>query len=362
MKNTMQSKKWLLSFLCILLVAVLLVGLTAYWVDPFYRFRYGENAHFINTAKFPGPGLVKNYEYDTLIFGSSMTQNFDMDVFRQELDCEPLHIGIGGIGLDELLTYIALSEQAGKCESYYIGIDQYMLADSIDYITPEYLLRDDPVSTLRYLFSYEAWFRYIPLDAALEVIRHMPVKLPEKVLQAMDVDYMGNWETDYAFGEDAVLRNYLNNAYGVSSVETEGLYARMTGRVDKLFESLPGEKSRYHFFFPPYSVLFWYDAQNNGYLDEYLQIKQYFFEKAQAYGIQVYDFQSADFVFDLDNYRDMTHYRGEINDWMVQCFARGDYLASNELLKQGREKLVSGVDTFADAYRQRLISTESYEN
>lgn len=350
MKNTMPSKKWLISFLCIFLTLVLIVGLTAYLVDPFYQFRYGDNAHFINTAKFPGPGLVKNYEYDTLIIGSSMTQNFDMDVFRQELGCDPLHIGIGGIGLEELLSYIELSEQAGKCEAYYIGIDQYMLADPIDFITPEYLIRNDTISTLRYLFSYEAWFRYIPLDIALGLIRRLPVTLPEKIRQAVDVDYMGNWENDYVFGEDAVIRNYLRNDYGVSSVETDGLYERMTEWTDKLIEGLPGDKTRYHFFFPPYSVLFWYDAQNDGYLDEYLQIKQYFREKANAYGIQVYDFQSADFVFDLDYYRDMTHYRGEINDWMVHCFARGDYLASTGHIEQGYARIISGIDTFAKSY------------
>lgn len=351
MKNAIPAKKWIAAFFSVLLTSVLLIGLTTYIVDPFYRFRYENNTYFNNTAKFPGPGLVRNYEYDTLILGSSMTQNFDMELFRRELGVEPLHIGIGGMGMDELMAYLALSEQTGKCRNYYIGIEQYMLTETIAFRTPEYLFRDDPVSLVQYLFSYEAWFRYMPLDAALSVLGKLPVELPETIRKAADIDYLGNWETDYVFGEAAVIRNYLSSDYGVSSVETDGLYDRMTAWTDAFFEKLPGDKTKYHFFFPPYSVLFWCDAGSEGYLDEYLQIKQYFTEKAKLYGMEVYDFQSADFVFDLENYKDITHYRGEINDWMVQCFARGDYLATEESIGQSNEKLLSGAEEFAETHQ-----------
>lgn len=354
MKNVLLPKKWLISFLCIFLSAVFLVGIIAYLVDPFYQFRYDDPTYFNNTAKFPGPGLVKNYDYDTLIIGSSMTQNFDMDLFRRELGVSPLHIGIGGMGIDELLAYIELSEQTGKCEDYYIGIDQYMLTEAVEYRTPEYLFNDDPVSMLRYLFCYEAWFRYIPMDVAISALDHISIDLPLKIRQAADIDYLANWENDFPFGEDVVIQNYLRDDYGVSSVETEGLYSRMMGWTDKLFENLPGDRSQYHFFFPPYSVLFWYDARNDGYFETYLEAKKYFVEKAREYGVDVYDFQSASFISDLNNYKDTTHYCGQINDWMVSCFAEGEYLADMESVERSNAKLVAEVENFASGYEEFL--------
>ena len=347
MKKTLTAKNWLVSFLSIFLIAVLLITSIAYLVDPFYQFRYKENHYFNNTAKFPGPGLVKNYEYDCLILGSSMTQNFDMELFRQELDVQPLHIGIGGMGIDEMLAYIELSERAGKCEAYYICIDQYMLTDAESFKTPEYLFRDDAISMLRYLLSYEAWFRYLPLDAALTAADALKLSLPEKFARSSDIDYLAKWENDFSFGEEIVVRNYLRNEYGVSNVEVDGLYERMTEWTDKLFDSLPGEKGRYHFFFPPYSVLFWCDAKNDGYFEIYQEAKRYFLEKAQSYGIEVYDFQSAECVSDLENYKDMTHYRAEINDWMVSCFANGTYLLNEETIEANIMKLQDEVEVFA---------------
>ena len=68
----------------------------------------------------------------------------------------------------------------------------------------------------------------------------------------------------------------------------------------------------------------------------------------------MYDFQSAEIVFDLDNYKDITHFHGQINDWMVSCFARGEYLADTDRIKQSNAKLRTGVDAFADTFNGRL--------
>lgn len=347
MKEIRNPKTWLISFFAILLIAVFIIGLIAWAVDPFYQFRYCENAYFNNTAKFPGPGLVKNYDYDTLILGSSMTQNFHMDVFREKLGAKPLHIGIGGMGVEEMLAYIRLSEAAGKCDAYYLCIDQYMLTEAVTLKTPEYLFRDDPVSVMRYLLSYEAWSRYIPLDLALTAADAVQISLPSIFRQAANVDYLGNWEGDFAFGEDVVLRNYASNAYSVSEVDTDGLYDRMTRWIDHLFDGLPGDGAQYHFFFPPYSVLYWCDAENDGYMEIYAQAKGYFLEKAQAIGAEVFDFQAEDLISNLDNYKDTTHYSADINDWMTRCFASGECLLTQENLEANGQALENAVDRFA---------------
>ena len=208
---------------------------------------------------------------------------------------------------------------------------------------------------LRYLFSYEAWFRYIPLDLAVSMLGKLSIDLPIKIQQATDVDYLGNWENDYLFGEDVVIRNYLNEDYGVSSVELEGLSVRMKKWTDKLFANLPGDKSRYYFFFPPYSVLFWYDAEQKGYFEIYQDAKRYFYEQATAYGAKVYDFQSAEFITDLNNYKDMTHYRAEINDWMVTCFSNQECLLNVEHLDKNIAKLRDAVTSFSTESMTKML-------
>ncbi len=357
MKKALTAKSWLISFLALLLATLLILGSAAYIIDPFYRFRYSDNSYFNNTARFPGPGLVRNYEYDTLILGSSMTQNFNMDQFRRELNADPLHIGIGGMGLDELLAYIQLAETVGKCSNYYICIDQYMLTRVDTFKTPDYLFQDHALAKLRYLLSYEVWFRYLPLDTALAALQVFQVPLPSKLQQSTSIDYLGNWEGDFPYGEETVIQNYLQDSYRVSAIEPDGLYTQMTKSIDRLFAGLEGDPSRYHLFFPPYSALFWSNAQHEGYFDIYQDAKRYFLQQAEYYGVKVYDFQSADFISDLDLYRDMTHYGSMINVWMTECFAEDSYLLTEDNIEANIAKLRQIADTFSSTHNWLFTST-----
>ena len=79
------------------------------------------------------------------------------------------------------------------------------------------------------------------------------------------------------------------------------------------------------FFFPPYSLLSWYQTYENGTLELDLHQKQALIEVLLAYdNVQVYDFQArADWICDLDNYIDTRHYSGAINDAMAEEMAAG---------------------------------------
>ncbi|MBR4851720.1 MAG: hypothetical protein IKU97_06680, partial [Tidjanibacter sp.] len=95
------ASKWITKFICFLLAMLLFLSAVAYIVDPFMQFRVKDNAYFLQEWYVSG-GLIKNYDYDTLILGSSVTQNFNMDVFRQELGVKPLHVGLGAMTTVEL--------------------------------------------------------------------------------------------------------------------------------------------------------------------------------------------------------------------------------------------------------------------
>ena len=82
---------------------------------------------------------------------------------------------------------------------------------------------------------------------------------------------------------------HVSGKYSVSEVNTENLYERMTSHIDDYLLNYNFEKGTHTFFFPPYSSLFWCDAQNSGYFDAYLRAKQYFVLRATEYGANVYD-------------------------------------------------------------------------
>ena len=343
--------KWIRSFFCTVLAILLVLSAAVYAVDPFMQFRTRDNAYMLYPLYVSG-GLVKNYEYDTLIIGSSMTQNFNMDTFRTELGDAPLHIGLGGMLPVEITQVLSAAYEAGKADTYYIGIDLMVFEnEAAESRFPSYLFNDTLWAKLRYFLSYEVWFRYLPVDLGFVALDLLGIRLPESYTEKQSIDKLGDWSSDFpVWGEQVVLENYTSEQYGVSHTDSTGLLERTVANIDKFFASCDFSQGEHIFFFPPYSSLCWCEYENRGQLEIHLQAKDHFIEKAREHGVVVYDFQSAEFTTDLSNYKDTTHYMPHINDWMVQCFANGEYVVTEENAAQFRQILLDNTQSFRSAY------------
>ena len=345
MKKTISAKRWLTTFFISLLALVTLLCALSFAVDPLFRFRVGNGKYHLKEG-FSHVGLVKNAKYDTIILGSSMTQNFSTEMFSSVLDCKALLVGIGGVGLDEIISYIEYAQKLGKVKHFYICADQYLFTTPKQSVTPEYLFSDSILSDLRYLLSYETYFRFLPVSLVLTVADRLGITFPDEVAKKADVNSFTSWDNNFTFSEETVIENYLSGDYKTSSVNKNGIEERVKDSIDRLFEIVDTSKSDFTFFFPPYSALWWCDAERDGLIDTYIMAKEYFFEKAAVLGIEVYDFQTEDFTLDLDNYKDTTHYSKEINNYMTECFKNKTMLLTKENLESNRQELEANVNAF----------------
>lgn len=343
------KRKWILLIICIVMAVLIVCNLLTYIVDPFFQYRFKDNQYFIHT-RYCAPGLIKTYDYDTIIIGSSMTQNFDMDLFRTELDCSPLHIGVGGMSDEDLVEYVLLSNKIGKADSYYLCIDIAEFRKQSESRTVDYLMRDDLLSHIQYAISYESLFRFIPVDILFTNVAKQGYSLPSSFAYKMGIDRFGYWGHEYSYGEEVVINGRKTGAYRVSEVDTTGLYEKMVDGIDAFFSQLNLRDANYFFFFPPYSSLYWCDAQEEGYFDAYLDAKEYFVEKAAESGAIVYDFQGADLTTNLDNYKDATHYSPEINDWMTNCFSLKENVITPDNCSEYREKIIVNMESIRKEY------------
>lgn len=77
----MQPKQWLKYLMIYGIASLCIILLFNYFVDPFqhyrkatiYTFNYSGNQRYLN------PGLAKNYDFNSIIIGTSMTENFTLD-------------------------------------------------------------------------------------------------------------------------------------------------------------------------------------------------------------------------------------------------------------------------------------------
>lgn len=361
MKKTIASSRWILAFFAMVLVLCTVLALGAWAVDPFFQFRINEAYQLDYDIAC---GLVKYYDYDTLIVGSSMTQNFHMDTFREELQDKPLHIGIAGMSLRMMEDCMKTAYRAGHAETYFIAVDPYLFYDVKTRYPTEFYFQDGPLPKLRYLLSHKVWFHYLPLDLGLGLLDRLGKESPSFIdaCNSENIDSFGDWSKDFSFGEEVVLDNYRNKRYSVTEIKTDDLYGTMSRSVEELLESLDFSKGKHVFFFPPYSSLYWSDMQLDGHYEDLIRVKREFIERVRGLeNVEVFDFQSDELTGELNNYKDTTHYTPAINDWMVRCFASGEYRVTEENLDGYLEALRENTDRFREAHMELLMESRMGE-
>lgn len=336
----------------------------AYKIDPLFVYRYSDTGSYWIQPEQTSIGLIKNSEYDTVMIGSSVTQNFHAEVLGDAVGGEVLKVNAGGMSVTELKEYIQLIRKIGKAKNVYICIDlpQFAKEQASDVNRlKDYLMDDSIWNDYKYLLGYETWMRFLPLDCILTVMKAVGIEYPERIALKTDVDRSGEWAGDYVYEQEQVIANYVNGVNRISAVDTDNLSERMKERVDELLEVFDfGAETKYIFFFPPYSALYWYDAAVCGYYDTYKEIKLYLEEQIlKQEGTEIRDFQSEYYILDLNNYRDTSHYGPMITEKMTDVFA-GDELKILSV-EQGRaqlEKLDMLLNEFENGNREWLIADQ----
>lgn len=334
----MKTEKWFFLFILCVTFFIATCFFVTYKLDPFYKYNrrnQWDKYTTIKKEKFLAVGLIKNFDYDSLLIGSSMVENFDMGYFRNKMECNIIKVPLEGIEIKETLELLNKASEVGKAKKYYVSIDiaKFAVEKETSRI-PDYLLRDSFLYDLKYALNYESWFRFYPFNMLFGILKEMHLPYIPEISNTwemryggpLDIDNKDNWSKYYTFDADIVLNNYKSGKYSVSAINLVGLEDRMKSNIDNFFTRLNKNDAEYNFFLPPYSFLFWDNAKTLGYYDVYKKAIDYFVFMAKENGVNVYDFQTAEFIYDLNNYKDTTHYSPEINNWMVDMFVTKEYL------------------------------------
>ena len=77
----MKSKKWVLSVLAMYAGVMIIVALITIVIDPFYHYHAPLEHMEYKLANsddiYFNDGMIKHFEYDTMVAGTSMTLNFN---------------------------------------------------------------------------------------------------------------------------------------------------------------------------------------------------------------------------------------------------------------------------------------------
>lgn len=131
-----------------------------YLIDPLQFFRRASYAPTFSTnERHQLPGLIRNYDYDTAIVGTSMAQNFYPSYADRVLHAHTIKLAISGSTVHEQFLVARLALLTGKPRRVIWGVDDWVFRGAVDRVRsdlgafPYYLYDGNPVEHVWYLLN-----------------------------------------------------------------------------------------------------------------------------------------------------------------------------------------------------------------
>lgn len=310
MRERKQSKKYIIVFAIVLYVGLIIIAGLTFVIDPFFQYHmpwfgietYADNERYCN------PGLAKNADYNAIIVGSSMSENFNGEWFDKAYGVNTLKLTYTSCSVQDWVNAVTMAEQNQNVKYVFGNVDFWMLKSEYGkprYELPDYLYDSNYFNDVYYLFNKDIFF--------------------ETTMNRIQNNYIGNLKNAYEwynnkkmnFGHQNVIgwckyNGELNNTMQHRSTIDDN--TRMV--VEQMKETiLRYPNTTFEIFYSPASVIYYYREALNGNFDMVMEVYKYLMkELLQCKNCRIYfpTYNNIDMITDLDSYMDLWHYDMDI--------------------------------------------------
>ena len=335
----MNFKKWGLSFLALFLAAALLMGGTTAVIDPY--FHYHKPLPFLQYEiyyqRYQNDGIVRHFDYDTVITGNSLSENFKASECDALFGANTVKVPFSGASPKELDRNSRAAVRSNpELKRLFLNLDwsnfikdkDYMSYDDDDY--PDFLYNDNPFDDVKYLLNKNIFG---------DTVRVLSYTLSGGKTTTMDEYSFWHDDPETVYGWDAICASYKPNWFHdekplFDAEKREILRGNLEQNVIALVRENP--QIEFYLFLPPYSMFFWATMYNVRELELQFDAQQAAIEMLLKYD-NVHLFSFVDefaLAQDYSRYKDHIHYDADVNSWMLECMARGEHQLTKDNYQQ----------------------------
>ena len=316
------------------LAAVAFAALAVFFVDPYVRYRpprFFKPLYTSANSRQMIPGVLRHFEYDSLVAGNSQSQNIPLAALRETLGwnavkaaspaCSPRALG--------QFLEIAFAARGEALTNVWFGINIASYAGTLDFGN------DD---TAAHLYDAGHWrdYKYL-LDSGV-ILQRVPKSLwatlgfggkhyalranPDNMFM---LDFDG--ENKRAFGEQPVRRDYLDDlARGArkrSAIDTKARMDDVASHVIRHARAHP--RATFHAVLAPMTSLAWRRLALDNQLDGVLEFLDAMLRALMAEpNIRVIDAMSdTALATDLSLFRDTVHFSPAVDALLIAAVRDG---------------------------------------
>lgn len=322
-----SGKRWVITLLVSFWAVLLLAGGSIAVIDPYFHYHkpLPHIGYFLDNERYQNNGIVKHFDYDAIITGSSMTECFRPSELDALFGVNAIKVPYSGGSYKEVNDNLKVAVRYNPDLKMIVrGLDCnrfFNSKDDMDYSDyPTYLYDDSIWNDVGYLINVK-----VLLDALKCVALSGS---PEG--QTLSFDYYVNWSGNNSYGKAEVDKHYDRNSIvrpdGMLPI-TEEDYNRIRGNIEENVTRLADENPdiEFYLYFTPYSIYYmdyWYQL---GELQRQLEAEKYIIELLLPHeNIHLFSFYTEyDTICNLDNYKDVAHHSGEVNSRILRWISEG---------------------------------------
>lgn len=330
-----KQKKWFLITMAGSLGGLLVIMLVMVIFDPYFHYhgKIPGLSYRLYNERYINSGIVKNFEYDAIITGTSMNQNFKTSQMDELLGTNSVKVTFSGAGFREIKENLDRAYESGNEIKYVLwGLDYSGLLREAHWKAyeeyPEYLYDKNPFNDVSYFWNKELIFQGL--------INNLLMTLQGEESTTFD-EYCSweggrGWESisqTYKRSEEILpMETQLSDVYDVIlrwNIETN---------IVNLANAHP--ETQFLLFYTPYSALYWESIYREGTLERQLLCEEIASEMIlQCDNISLFSFHNeTGLTGDLNNYRDKEHYVAEVNELILQWITEGRGVVTKENYKE----------------------------
>lgn len=320
----MTTKNFFISTVSGIIVSLLIVAGIQIVIDPLFLYHkpYFGLQPVITNERYQNAGIAKHFDYDNVIIGNSMSENFRASWFDERLGGNTVKLTASGsrpLDWKDLLNIIANREK--HPDFVIMNLDNIVLTGSLierRFEQPDYLYNDTFLDDVKYWFNFSIW-----KDFTTEtILRNYNHDIP-------DINEVFVWDEGTQCGTDIFWTHY-----GYSQEELLGVEkARDTAMSNiELLEPYFREMkdTRFIFFCSPWSMIYWRDSLRSESEKETRAAFDGALSKLEVFpNVSIYQWRDEEMIeimTDMNNYKDPKHYSGAVSNLIAEriCTSYGE--------------------------------------
>lgn len=352
-----MAKKFIRNFFMIIGFLLLFCILSVVLFDPFFQYHKplpGLKA-VLTDKEYQCVGSLKNFDYDSVIAGSSVSENYNNRWFNEGFDCVSIKAIRSYGATADLCFLLDIAFRDHDIKYVFYNLDPSAL--SADPVTtfestgcPVYLYDDNYLNDVEYLLNKDVLFEKIPYLIA------------QSLMGDYDEGNSYNWAQWKEFNSDMILGLYIRKLSIDDMKEADYYQQQLDGNIALLVSEIESHpETVFKISIPPYSMLWWDNIYRNGDTESYLYNMESAMEKLLMYdNVELYYFlNDRKIVTDLENYMDLLHFSPEINRYICNAMIEGSHKVTKEnyrqVIEDSRSFSYEVVNELVKPYEDRII-------